>query len=151
MPDRTSASLAIGAPAPVLMAIIADFPAYPRWVDTIRSAEVVRDGPDGRAAAVRFRLEAGPIKDSYLLGYQWEDDREVRWALTERGTMISALSGAYLLAAQGAQTEVSYELSVGLVVPLPGMVKRRAERAIIDAALKGLARRAREVSEGEVR
>jgi Polyketide cyclase / dehydrase and lipid transport len=151
MPDRTSASLDIAAPAGVLMGIIADFAAYPRWVDTIRSAEVVRQGPDGRAATVRFQLEAGPIKDSYVLGYQWENDRAVRWDVTERGTMISELSGAYLLADQGPQTAVTYQLSVGLAVPLPGMIKRRAEKAIIDAALKGLARRAQEVSEGEVR
>lgn len=131
------------------MSVIADFPAYPRWVDTVRSADVLDAGPDGRASRVRFALEAGPIKDSYVLGYQWDDDRRVRWEMAERGSMISEMSGAYLLADSGARTEVTYELSVGLAVPMLGMIRRRAEKMIIDAALKGLASRAREVARGE--
>lgn len=131
------------------MSVIADFPAYPRWVDTVRSADVLEAGPDGRASRVRFALEAGPIKDSYVLGYQWDDHRRVRWEMAERGSMISEMSGAYLLADSGAETEVTYELSVGLAVPMLGMIRRRAQKMIIDAALKGLASRAREVARGE--
>jgi len=33
---------------------------------------------------------------------------------------------------------VSYELAVGLRMPMPGMLKRRAEKTIIETALKGL-------------
>jgi uncharacterized membrane protein len=151
MPDRTSATLPIPAPAQLLMGIIADFPSYPEWVDTIRSAEVLETGPDGRPGRVRFRLEAGPIKDGYVLAYDWPGEQQVRWELAERGAMISELSGSYLLAERGPQTEVTYRLSVGLAVPLIGLLKRRAEKMIIDAALQGLARRALALTRGEVR
>jgi uncharacterized membrane protein len=151
MADKTRATMTIAAPSTVLMSVIADFAAYPRWVDTVRSAQVLEDGPGGLPAKVRFALEAGPIKDSYVLGYEWDADRQVRWEMAERGSMISQMSGAYLLSARGPETEVSYELAVGLAVPLIGLVKRRAEKMIIDAALKGLASRARDVAQGEVR
>lgn len=141
--------MTIAATSELLMGVIADFPAYPAWVDTVRSAQVIETGPDGRAIRVQFALEAGPIKDSYVLSYQWHADRQVRWEIAERGSVISQLSGAYLLADRGTETEVTYQLSVGLAVPMLGMFKRRAEKAIIDAALKGLASRAREVAEGE--
>jgi ribosome-associated toxin RatA of RatAB toxin-antitoxin module len=152
MADTTSATMTIAAPAGRLMDVIADFAAYPRWVDTVRSAEVIDPGqPGGRPELVRFTLEAGPIKDGYVLRYTWEGDRQVRWELAERGSVITELTGGYLLAGQGDQTQVTYDLRVGLAVPFIGLLKRRAEKTIIDAALKGLQRRAAEVARGEIR
>lgn len=139
MADKTSSTTTIDAPKPVIMSVIADFEAYPQWASGVRAAEVVQSGQDGRPARVRFTLDAGIIKDSYVLGYTWHGDDEVTWSLAERGSMISDMSGAYRLAdKQDSATEVTYELSVGLAVPMPGMVKRRAEKTIIDTALKGL-------------
>ena len=131
--------MTIDVPRPAVMAVIADFSAYPQWASGVRTADVVMSGPDGRPAQVRFTLDAGIIKDKYLLGYTWRDDDEVRWELVERGSMISEMSGAYLLKDdQAGVTNVTYELAVGLAVPMIGMMKRRAEKTIIDTALKGL-------------
>jgi hypothetical protein len=129
------------------MAVIADFVAYPQWASGVRAAEVVQVGADGCPAQVRFTLDAGIIKDKYVLGYLWHGDDEVRWDLVERGSMISDMSGAYLLEDDpSGGTKVTYELAVGLAVPMIGVMKRRAEKTIIDTALKGLRSRAKKVS-----
>lgn len=139
MADKTSSTTTIEAPKSEIMSVIADFAAYPQWASGVRSAEVVQSDADGRPAQVRFALDAGIIKDSYLLGYSWHGDDQVTWELVERGSVISDMSGAYRLAdGRGTSTEVTYELAVGLAVPMPGLVKRRAEKTIIDTALKGL-------------
>jgi hypothetical protein len=91
---------------------------------------------------VRFGLDAGVIKDSYVLAYKWEGDAAVSWQLAEAGSMVTEMSGAYRLESDDRSTNVSYELTVGTRVPLPGLIRRRAERTIIDAALKGLKARA---------
>lgn len=124
------------------MEIIADFASYPDWATGVRSAEVVEDGAGGFARRVRFSLDAGPIKDSYVLAYDWDGDTAVHWQLAEPGSMVTQMAGGYLLATDGTGTKVSYELAVGTRLPLPGIVKRRAEKMIIDAALKGLKSRA---------
>jgi len=142
MADKTSSTMTIDVRRPVIMAVIADFAAYPQWASGVRSAEVLESGEDGRALRVRFALDAGLIKDSYVLGYTWDGDDQVQWALAERGSVISEMSGAYLLDEDGGGTTVTYELAVGLAVPMIGMLKRRAEKTIIDTALKGLRNRA---------
>jgi hypothetical protein len=91
---------------------------------------------------VRFALDAGVIKDSYVLSYDWDGDDGVRWDLAEPGSVITALSGGYLLADADAGTKVTYDLAVDVRVPMPGMLKRRAEKTIIETALKGLRDRA---------
>lgn len=148
MADKTSSTMTIDVPRSVLMAVIADFAAYPQWATGIRAAQIVKDGQDGRALQVRFTIDAGMIKDSYVLGYTWTGDEEVRWELAEKGSMVSQMSGVYSLADVGGQTTVTYELAVGLAVPMLGMLKRRAEKTIIDTALKGLRGRAEQVASG---
>ncbi|MGO8882821.1 MAG: SRPBCC family protein [Streptosporangiaceae bacterium] len=132
------------------MSVIADFAVYPQWATGVRSAEVLQSGADGRARQVRFGLDAGMIRDSYVLRYEWDGDELVRWELAEQGTMISEMSGAYALAETSGGTEVRYELAVGIRVPMIGMLKRRAEKAIIDAALKGLKARAEQAGSAGV-
>jgi hypothetical protein len=141
MTDKTSSSIVIARPRKIVMGVIADFAGYPQWAG-MNSAEVLELGADGRARRVRFGLDAGIIKDSYVLGYDWDGDVQVRWDLTEKGSVISEMSGGYLLADRGADTEVTFDLAVGVRIPMLGMVKRRAEKTIIDTALKGLKSRA---------
>jgi len=145
MADKTTSSIVIGVPRKDVMTVIADFAAYPEWATAVRSAEVLSQDPGGRASAVRFQLDAGMIKDSYVLGYDWDGDAQVRWNLSEPGSVISEMSGGYTLADRGDGTEVTYELAVGIRIPMIGMVKRRAEKMIIDTALKGLKSRAESI------
>ena len=84
MADRTTSSIVIAQPGPAIMSVIADFAAYPQWAG-VRSAEVLESAADGRARRVRFGLDAGIIKDSYVLGYRWDTDAAVRWELAEPG------------------------------------------------------------------
>lgn len=142
MSDRTASSITVVAPRVDVMAVIADFAGYPQWASAVRSAEVIERGGDGRASQVRFRLDAGMFSDTYVLRYHWAGDAGVRWDLAEPGSVISEMSGGYSLAEGDGATEVTYELTVGVRIPMPGMLKRKAERSIIDAALKGLKSRA---------
>ncbi len=123
------------------MAVIADFPAYPEWAGQVKKAEVLETGADGRAARVRFVLDAGVISDEYVLGYDWDDDAGVSWRMVDAGRMLSGLTGSYRLTEDGGGTEVTYDLAVDLKVPMIGMIKRKAEKVIVDTALKGLKRR----------
>jgi carbon monoxide dehydrogenase subunit G len=142
MADRTTASITVAAPRADVMAVIADFAAYPEWASAVRSAEVIGHDGVGRASQVRFVLEAGVIKDSYVLVYDWDGDDGVRWDLAEPGSVITDLSGGYLLADADRGTKVTYDLAVDVRIPMPGMLKRRAEKTIIETALKGLRDRA---------
>jgi ribosome-associated toxin RatA of RatAB toxin-antitoxin module len=140
MAEQTTSSIVIEATPAEVMAVIADFPAYPEWAQGMKQAEVVDAGTGGRADRVHFELEATPIKDSYTLAYDWKGDSSVTWELVE-GKMLKAMEGAYVLRPSGAGTEVTYRLAVDLSIPMIGMLRRKAEKVIIDTALKGLKKR----------
>jgi hypothetical protein len=46
-----------------------------------------------------------------------------------------------VLVPKGPATEVTYALAVDLVMPMLGMLKRKAEKVIMDTALKELKKR----------
>ena len=144
MSEQTTSSIQIDAGPAEVMAVIADFPAYPEWAQGMKEARVLDTAPDGRAQRVHFELEASPIKDSYVLAYDWHGDSSVTWHLVE-GKMLKDMTGAYELrpagGAAGDATEVTYRLAVDLSIPMIGMLRRKAEKVIIDTALKGLKKR----------
>lgn len=141
MAEQTTSSILVNAAPAEVMSVIADFDSYPQWAQGVKRAEVVKAGADGRPAEVFFELDASPIKDQYSLGYEWDGDRAVRWKLVD-GKMLKAMDGAYELDIRGeGATEVTYRLAVDVSIPMIGMLKRKAEKVIIDTALKGLKKR----------
>ena len=141
MAEQTTSSIVISADAASVMAVIADFESYPVWAQGVKKAEPVQAGADGRAEQVYFELDASPIKDAYTLSYDWQDDDSVTWTLVE-GRMLKGMDGTYELSERSdGSTDVTYRLAVDISVPMIGMLKRKAEKVIIDTALKGLKKR----------
>jgi ribosome-associated toxin RatA of RatAB toxin-antitoxin module len=139
MPEQTTSTIEIDAPPERVMAVIVDFEDYPTWVQGMKRVEIVERGPDGRAEQVHFALDAG-VKDSYPLAYDYADEHTLRWRLVE-GKLMRAMDGTYELTANDAGTHVTYRLAVDLAIPMIGMLRRKAEKVIIDTALKGLKKR----------
>src|SRR6476469_82553 len=141
MAQQTTSSIVISADPAAVMAVISDFESYPVWAQGVKKAETVEPGADGRAEQVYFELDASPIRDTYTLAYDWHGDASVTWTLAH-GRMLKAMDGSYELDARAdGSTEVTYRLAVDISIPMIGMLKRKAEKVIIDTALKGLKKR----------
>ncbi|XVX18843.1 SRPBCC family protein [Actinomycetota bacterium] len=145
MADRTESRITIDAPPGAVLDVIADFEAYPEWADEVKEAHILAEDGDGWADQVRFTLDAGAIQDTYTLEYDWDIDEDgagvVSWSLVE-GRVLKMMTGSYTLTAKGESTEVVYRLAVDVIIPMLGMLKRKAEKIIVDTALKELKKRA---------
>lgn len=145
MADRTQSDIDIAASPETILDIIADFESYPEWAGQVKSATVVSKDEDGWAEEVEFVLDAGVIKDTYTLSYDWDVDEDgtgsVSWTLVKAG-ILKALDGTYTLQQSDEGTHVGYELAVDVALPMLGALKRKAEKMIINTALKELKKRA---------
>ncbi|TWE13013.1 SRPBCC family protein [Rudaeicoccus suwonensis] len=145
MADSTQSSVVINATPAKVLDVIADFDGYPEWTGQIKSATVVVEDEDGWPEQVELTLDAGVIKDTYTLSYVWDvvenGTGTVEWHLV-KSTILKAMDGVYRLVADGDTTRVTYELSVDVTIPVIAMLRRKAEKMIIDTALKGLKKRA---------
>jgi ribosome-associated toxin RatA of RatAB toxin-antitoxin module len=141
MPDQAIQRTIIAAPLDRLFEVLIDFASYPRWVRDMKAVDVLARDDQGRATEVAFRVAAMGRSTSYVLGYDYTNaPRELPWRLL-RGDIMRRLDGSYRfepVADDPGATDVEYRLTVDLVIPLPGFVKRRAESIIMHSALRDL-------------
>ncbi len=144
MADYTESSITIDADPGSVVDVIGDVEAYPEWTKEMRAARILTEDETGWPAEVEFQVDAGMVKDTYVLDYTWDIEEDgqgvVSWTLV-RGDVLTLMDGSYTLTAAGKGTKVVYRLAVDVKMPLPGMVKRQAEKGIISGALTGLKRR----------
>jgi ribosome-associated toxin RatA of RatAB toxin-antitoxin module len=143
MAESSRQSIVIDAPVAQVAEVICDFDRYPEWTGAVRTAEVLEEYEDGYASQVRFQLDAGPVRDEYVLAYEYAEDLSlIEWRLVGSSTMQRTQNGSYEIADNGNGTcTVTYTLEVELTVPMLGMFRRKAEKMIMDTALKELKRR----------
>jgi ribosome-associated toxin RatA of RatAB toxin-antitoxin module len=130
----------VATPAEV-MAVVADFEAYPDWVANLEEVEVLARDRRGRGTRVAFRLGTPWGEQAYTLAYRYRPrDAGVDWTYVE-GTLRD-LAGSYELEPAGdGATRVTYRLQVELGVAIPGFLLRQAARQIVRTALGDLKRR----------
>jgi ribosome-associated toxin RatA of RatAB toxin-antitoxin module len=139
--DNTSQTIYIDADPGTVMDVIADIASYPQWVSEYKETEVLEADNEGYPKTARLVLDAAVLKDTMVLSYDWPPDhKSVRWSLVS-SSLLRSLDGAYHLSPKGSGTDVTYELSVDLVIPMIGLLKRKAERRLTDSALKDLKKR----------
>lgn len=139
MPDQTKESIEIAASPAEVMAVIEDVAAYPEWVDNMKSVEILTTDADGRPDHVQITLDHALVKDRYTLTHAWTANG-VSWHLIE-GNLLKSMDGSYDLRPSATGTTATYTLSVDVNMPMIGMFRRKAEKTIIDSALKGLKKR----------
>jgi len=143
MADTSTQSIQVLAPVDRVAAVICDFPRYPEWVDALKQIEVLEEYEDGYAARVRFVIDAAVMADDYTLEYAYAEDlTRIEWHLVEPSKTQKSQEGSYDLADNGdGTTTVTYTLEVELSIGMLGMFRRKAEKLIMDTALKQLKRR----------
>lgn len=139
--ERTTATVTVEAPVERCFAVGIDLAAYPEWVENLQSVEVLTVDDQDRPLTARFEADGLGRHSRYVLGYDLSGAPGIlAWHLVS-GDLTREIEGRYRFEAieepgDDPLTEVSYELTIDLAVPLPGFVKRRAEDKIVTAALK---------------
>ncbi|MGC2653867.1 MAG: SRPBCC family protein [Mycobacterium sp.] len=141
MAEKTAQTIYIDADPGTVMDVIADIGSYPDWVSEYKEAEVLEADADGYPKVARLVLDTNVLKDTLVLTYDWPNDhKSVRWSLVS-SSLLKSLDGVYRLSPKGSGTDVTYELTVDLAIPMIGLLKRKAERRLTDTALKDLKKR----------
>lgn len=139
--EKTAQTIYIDADPTTVMNVIADIGSYPEWVSEYTETEVLEADEAGYPKVARLVLDTTILRDTMVLSYDWPRDRgSVRWSLVS-SSLLRSLDGAYLLSPKGSGTNVTYELTVDLAIPMIGLLKRKAERRLTDTALKDLKKR----------
>ena len=141
MAEHAEGSTEVYATPAEVMAVVADFEAYPEWVANLEEVEVLARDRRGRGTRVAFRLGTPWGEQAYTLAYDYRPrDAGMSWTYVE-GT-LDDLAGSYALEpGDDGATRVTYQLEVALGMPIPGFLMRLAAKHIVRSALSDLKRR----------
>jgi uncharacterized membrane protein len=138
MSDTSRSTIVIEAPMSQVSEVLFDLEKYPDWSDSITKVKVTERDDGGRVTGATLTIAAGALKDEVSLSYNWDGAPQRLEFELEDANMLTKMDGAYILKDLGDETEVTYELSVGVSMPIPQMMVTKQEKTTIDQALAQL-------------
>ncbi|CAB5147852.1 MAG: polyketide cyclase / dehydrase and lipid transport [Actinobacteria bacterium] len=139
MSDSSSSTITIDAPLATVTAALFALENYPEWSSSIKSVEVVARDEAGRATKAKMTIDAGMMKDRVILVYDWSQAPATLSFSLDDADLLTGMDGSYTVAAiDEDSTQVTYELTVSLSMPIPAMMRQKAKKTTIDQALSQL-------------
>jgi uncharacterized membrane protein len=126
-----------------VFAVAVDLPSYPDWATGVAAVEVLERDAAGRPRRARFEVDGFIKRISYELAYEYDPPHRMSWVAVP-GPDIREMEGYYEFRPREGGTEIVYALRVEPAFVVPGFLRRQAEKQIVQAALRGLRRRAEE-------
>jgi len=138
MSSVSTSTVSITASADEVRAVIFDLASYPSWSTSFKSVTVLESDGQGRPTQVSMSVDAGALKDKPTLNYDWSAYPDRLDFSLEDADLLTQMSGAYIVKDNDDETEVTFELTVALSMPVPDIMRTKAEKSTIDLALKQL-------------
>jgi len=142
MSEKSSSTVVIDAPLAAVQVALFDIAEYPQWLTSIKKAEVLESDGEGRPTKAKLAIDAGMMKDRVTLDYDWSAAPLTLSFSMDEADLLTQMDGTYILKSiDEDSTQVTYELTVAVSLPVPSMMITKAQLQTIDAALKELAAR----------
>ncbi len=142
MSEKSSSTIVIDAPLADVQAALFDIATYPEWLTSIKKADVLERDDQGRAIKAKLAIDAGMMKDRVTLDYDWSAAPASLSFSMDEADLLTQMDGTYFIKAiDEDSTQVTYELTVAVSLPVPSMMITKSQQQTIDAALKELAAR----------
>jgi len=146
MATSDSREVVIEASPEEILDVIADVESTPTWSPQYQSAEVLEAYDNGRPRRVKMKIKTAGISDEQVVDYTWADDR-VGWTLVSAG-QLKAQDASYTLTPDGDKTQVRFDITIDLSIPLPGFVLKRVMKGAMETATDGLRKQVLKVKSG---
>jgi polyketide cyclase/dehydrase/lipid transport protein len=128
-----------------VMDVLFDLESLPDWSSVHQKVEILERDDQGHPSKSRQVVKLVGVTDEQVLSYSVLDDG-VSWTLVN-AKQQRAQEGRYTLTPDGDSTRVRFELTVDLLMPVPGFLVKRGAKSLMDTATKGLRKRVLELKE----
>ena len=137
MAEFSKSTISIDAPIKAVQEALFALDKYPDWSTQIKSAEAIARDDQGRITKVKMSIDAGMMKDRPTLDYDWSGAPSKLSFSLDEADLLTGMDGIYSFKSIDEDTtEVTYELEVSLSMPIPAMMRQKAEKATIECKSK---------------
>jgi ribosome-associated toxin RatA of RatAB toxin-antitoxin module len=129
-----SKTVEVAAPPETIMAIVADFEAYPEWNNEIKGCWVLARYDDGRPSQLRLDVQVQGMDGSYICAVYYPSPAEI-YTVLQQGDLFAKQQQNFSVVGMGATSLLTVDLDVETKVAVPKTMVRK----VVDDALGYLA------------
>ncbi|HTQ21161.1 SRPBCC family protein [Mycobacterium sp.] len=135
----------VGADAASIMAIVADFEAYPQWNEGIKGAWVLARYDDGRPSQLRLDTEINGLPGTYIQAVYYPGANQIQTVM-QQGDLFAKQEQLFSVVEAGDKCLLTVDLDVESTLPVPAPMVKMLMSNVLDALAEKLKQRAEQLS-----
>ena len=142
-----SKTVEVAADAASIMAIVADFEAYPQWNEEVKGLWVLARYNDGRPSQLRLDASVSGFESSYIQAVYYPAPNQIQTVM-QQGELFSKQEQLFSVVEIGPTSLLTVDMDVETEMPVPKpMVKKMVNNAL-DHLADNLKQRAEQLAAG---
>jgi len=135
----------VDADAASIMAIVADFEAYPQWNEGIKGAWVLARYDDGRPSQLRLDTEINGLPGTYIQAVYYPGANQIQTVM-QQGDLFAKQEQLFSVVEAGDKCLLTVDLDVESTLPVPAPMVKMLMSNVLDALAEKLKQRAEQLS-----
>lgn len=137
-----SKTLEVDAPAETILAIVADFEAYPQWNEEVRGAWILARYDDGRPSQLRIDTEIQGHAGSYIQAVYYPGPGQIQTVM-QQGELFTKQNQLFSVVGMGPISLLTVDLDVETSIPgVPAVMVKKIVNDALDHLAGNLKNRA---------
>jgi ribosome-associated toxin RatA of RatAB toxin-antitoxin module len=139
-----SKTVEVAADAATILAIVADFEAYPQWNDGVKGLWVLARYDDGRPSQLRLDAKYEAIEDSLIQAVYYPNPNQIQTVL-QQGNLFKKQEQLFSVVDTGASSLLTVDLDVEPSLPIPAPMVKTLANNVLDYLAENLRKRAEDL------
>ncbi|TRW87801.1 SRPBCC family protein [Mycolicibacterium sp. 018/SC-01/001] len=140
-----SKTVEVAAPAESIMAIVADFEAYPQWNEEIKGCWILARYPDGRPSQLRLDVVVQGQAGTFITAVYYPGENQI-FTMLQQGDHFDKQDQKFSVVGMGATSLLTVDLDVETTLPLPKPMVKKAISDTLDYLADNLKARAEQLA-----
>jgi ribosome-associated toxin RatA of RatAB toxin-antitoxin module len=137
----------VDADAASIMAIVADFEAYPQWNEGIKGVWVLARYDDGRPSQLRLDTEVSGFPGTYIQAVYYPGANQIQTVM-QQGELFLKQEQLFSVVEAGDRSLLTVDLDVEPSMPVPAPMVKMMLGNVLDALAENLRKRAEQLAAG---
>ncbi|TQK29705.1 SRPBCC family protein [Arthrobacter sp. SLBN-53] len=141
-----SKTVEVAAPAATIMAIVADFEAYPQWNEEVTGAWILARYDDGRPSQLRLDTKIQGMEGSYIQAVYYPADGQIQTVM-QQGNLFSKQEQLFAVVDMGPASLLTVDMDVEVDMPgVPAMMIKKVVNDALEHLANNLKKRAEQLA-----
>lgn len=142
-----SKTVEVEASTESIMAIVADFEAYPQWNEEIKGCWILARYEDGRPSQLRLDTSVQGMDGTYIQAVYYPGENQIQTVM-QQGDLFSKQEQVFSVVAMGPTALLTVDLDVEITMPVPAMMVKKVVGDALDHLADNLKKRAEALGAG---